>query len=202
MKGNLYTVCFAAILGTVCALLLTGVAKFTEERYEQNKVAEKNRNVFVALSIDFDEEATSEDLVGIFEKNIVAEEKQGSPTLYKYQADGITKGVAVEFDGAGRNAKIKGILALENDMVTIKGITFYEQEETPGLGADIVSPGFRDGFVGKKIVDSQGKPGIVIKAGLVDAGDNEIDGISGATMTIDKVNQMLNNVIKQLIITD
>ena len=198
MKGNLYTVCFAAILGTVCALLLTGVAKFTEKRYEQNKVAEKNRNVFTALSIDFDKKATAEELVEIFKKNIVSDEKKGKPTLYKYQVDGFTKGVAVEFDGNGRNAKIKGILALENDMETIKGITFYEQEETPGLGADIVLDSFRDRFVGKKIVDSEGKPGILIKAGLVDAGDNEIDGITGATMTIDKVNQMLNNIIEKL----
>lgn len=201
MKGNLYTICFAAILGTVCATLLTGVAKFTEETRERNKVAEKNRNIFTALNIEYDETASSEKLVKVFEDNIVAEVKEGRPTLFKHVEADVVKGVAVEFAGSGLWGPIKGILALEKDMLTIKGITFYEQEETPGIGGDISLPYFRDRFVGKKIVGSDGKPGIVIKAGLINAGDNEIDGISGATMTINKVSDMLNKVIEQLAVS-
>jgi len=207
MKGNAYTICFAAILGTVCALLLTGVAEFTEETRERNKVAEKNRNIFTALNIEYDKKASSEELVKIFENNIVTEEivgeevdgKKDITTMYKHVEADIIKGVAIAFDGSGLWGPIEGILALEKDKRTIKGITFYQQEETPGIGGDIAMKYFRDRFVGKKIVDSEGKPGIVIKAGLTDPGQNEIDGISGATMTVDKVNDMLNEFIEKVV---
>lgn len=198
MKGNIYTICFAAILGTFCATLLTGAAEFTEAARESNKLAEKNRNIFKALNIEYDEGASAEKLLEIYENNIVTEEKDGV-TFYKNVEGDIVKGVAVVFEGPGLWGPIKGILALEEDMRTIKGITFYEQEETPGIGADIAMPYFRERFVGKKIVDAQGDPGIVIKAGINDPGQNEIDGISGATMTVNKVSDMLNAKIEQIV---
>jgi Na+-transporting NADH:ubiquinone oxidoreductase subunit C len=199
MKGNVYTICFAAILGTVCATLLTVVSVFTKDAWESNKLAEKNRNVFVSLNIEYDEKASAEELLKIYEDNIELEAIEGKPTLYKHVDNGVVKGIAVEFDGSGLWGKIKGILAFEDDLRTIKGITFYEQEETPGIGGDIALPYFRKRFVGKKIVDADGNAGIVIKAGLSKPGQNEIDGISGATMTIDKVSDMLNLKIKELI---
>ena len=198
MKGNVYTICFAARLGTVCATLLTGVAKFTEEPRERNKLAEKNRNIFTALNIKFDKKASAEELLKIYDENIKPEERQGKPVLYRHVVNGTVKGVAVLFEGNGLWGKIKGVLALEDDMETIKGITFYEQEETPGIGANIVEPYFRDRFVGKKIVGTDGKPGIVIKDRLRNPKQNEIDGISGATMTVNKVNDMLNKTIDKL----
>lgn len=202
MKGNLYTICFAAILGTVCATLLTGVSVMTRDAWENNKLAEKNRNIFIALNIEFDEKASSGELLDIYADNIKPEEVSEELTLYKHVADGDVKGIAVEFEGPGLWGKVKGILAFENDMETIKGITFYEQEETPGIGADIAMDYFRDRFVGKKIVDVDGKPGIVIKTGISDPGQNEIDGISGATMTVDKVSDMLNLVIEKIAVSN
>lgn len=202
MKGSVYTICFAAILGTVCATLLTGVSVMTKDAWENNKLAEKNRNIFIALNIEFDEKASSEELLNIYADNIKLENVSEELTLYKHVVDGDVKGVAVEFEGPGLWGKIKGIMAFENDIKTIKGITFYEQEETPGIGADIAMDYFRDRFVGKKIVDADGKPGIVIKTGLSDPGQNEIDGISGATMTVDKVSDMLNIVIEKIAVSN
>lgn len=198
MKGNLYIICYAAILGTVCALLLTGVAKFTEPYRIKNAAAEKNRNIFTALSIDFDAKASSEELIAIFDKNIVEETSDDGLSLYKFNESGTTKGIAVDFEGPGLWAPIKGFLALEPDMKTIRGITFYEQEETPGLGGEIVTDDFRGGFVGKKIIDADGKAGVVIKVGASEAAANEVDGITGATMTCDKVAEMLNKVIVKI----
>ncbi|MCF7956482.1 MAG: FMN-binding protein [Phycisphaerae bacterium] len=199
MKGNSYTICYAAILGTVCALLLTGVAKFTEPYKLKNAAAEKNRNIFTALNIDFDKKSSAEELVEIFNNKIVEETSGDGLALYKYQESGVTKGIAVDFEGPGLWAPIKGFLALEPDMNTIRGITFYEQEETPGLGGEISTEDFRNRFIGKKIVAADGKPGIAIKAGL--SGINEVDGITGATMTCDKVAEMLNKVIDKITVS-
>ena len=92
---------------------------------------------------------------------------------------------------------IKGFLALDPKITKILGITFYEQEETPGLGGEISTPSFRNKFVGLPIRDKEGNPGIIIKSGGEEA-INKVDGISGATMTCDKVQQMLNEAIKRI----
>jgi Na+-transporting NADH:ubiquinone oxidoreductase subunit C len=83
-------------------------------------------------------------------------------------------------------------------MRTIKGVTFYEQEETPGLGGDIVTEGFRNLFIGKSITDKAGKAGIEIKAGGGKL-ENGVDAISGATMTCDKVEDMINEAVVKIV---
>ena len=82
-------------------------------------------------------------------------------------------------------------------MKTIRGITFYEQIETPTLGGEIAAKWFRDQFAGKSIVDKDGNPGVIISS-LGETAPNKVDGISGATMTCDKVQMMLNELIEKI----
>ena len=82
-------------------------------------------------------------------------------------------------------------------MKTIRGLTFYEQQETAGLGGKIVEKGFRDQFAGMSIEDKDGNPGIIISSSG-DPAPNKVDGISGATMTCDKVQMMLNELIEKI----
>jgi Na+-transporting NADH:ubiquinone oxidoreductase subunit C len=121
-------------------------------------------------------------------------------TLFEYTpADKSGEVVASAFmvEGPGLWGRIRGVLALESDMVTIRGLTFFEQEETPGIGGEIAANWFLDKFKGKKIVDTDGKAGVVIKEGAGSA-ENGVDAISGATMTCDKVEQLLNTAIVEI----
>lgn len=196
MKGNIYTLSYAAILSTVCALLLAGAASFTGPYQEANKKAEETLNILTALKVPLDEKVSAAELGEIYEAN-VTEKQQGEITLYIYSpadAGGKTEGVVVRFEGPALWGPVKGFLALESDMRTIRGITFYEQEETPGLGGEIVTDWFRKQFEGKSILDAGGKPGIIIK-GKGATAPNQVDAISGATMTCDKVQEMINKTI-------
>ncbi len=200
MKNNVYTLFYAGVLGTVCSLLLTAVASFTKPYQQANAEAEKNRNILGVLQVPYPAESSSQEMVSIFEDNVRLEQK-GALTMYRYvppKDSGNTETVAVAFEGPGLWGPIKGFLALEQDMRTIRGITFYEQEETPGLGGDIVTDKFRDQFVGKSIVDTTGAPGIIISSGPEPAA-NKVDAISGATMTCDKVQAMLNEAISSIV---
>jgi len=203
MRQNIYTVCFATILGLVCATLLTAAADFTGQRQADNKKAEEIRNILTALKIPFDVHAGAAELITIFERDVIEQSlgQDDSLTLYVYKPEGSDAVVAaaVKFIGPGLWGPIKGFLALEPDYKTIRGITFYEQEETPGLGGEIVTEDFRGRFEGKQIADKQGAWGIdIIPGGAEQAGTNEIAGISGATMTCDKVEEMMNAIIKTL----
>ncbi len=201
MKGSLYTLGYAAVLGSVCALLLTAAASFTEPYKTANKEAEEILNILTALRVPIVPGVSSEQLVEIFNAN-VRKESQGKQTIYVYspqQVKGKQEAIAVLFSGPGLWGPIKGFLALESDRKTIRGITFYEQEETPGLGGEIVSDWFRNQFAGKLIVDQAGKPGIIIGTSGGKAGQNQVDAITGATMTCDKVEAMLNAVIEKIV---
>lgn len=200
MKGNLYTLGYAAVLGIVCALLLTAMATFTEPYKAANREAEEILNILSALKVPFEPESSSEQLIEVFNANIHTE-TQNEETIYVYsppEAKGAVEAVAVRFSGPGLWGPIKGFLALESDRKTIRGVTFYEQEETPGLGGEIVASWFREQFAGKSIVDADGKAGIIVQAGGDDL-SNGVDAITGATMTCDKVQAMLNNVIKLIV---
>lgn len=200
MKGNGYTLCYAAILGSACALLLTFVSNFTEPYRKANEEAEKNLNILLALNVPFEQGASAEQLVEVYNAN-VHEKNKDDLTLYEYasQEDKDTiLAVAVKFAGPGLWGPVEGFLAMEPDMKTIRGITFFKQEETPGLGGEIAAPWFTDQFKGKSIVGADGKVGIVIGGGGMELAINEVDAISGATMTCDKVQAMLNEVIEKL----
>ena len=198
MKANIYTLVYAAVLGMVCALVLTFAASFTAPYQDANREAEERKNILLALNISIPDKASSEQLVEIYDKN-VEEKKRGDITTYVYTPPGDNNGaIAIRFSGPGLWGPIKGFLALDPKMTKIRGITFYEQEETPGLGGEIVKSSFRDKFVGLMIRDEAGNPGIIIKSGGETAA-NKVDGISGATMTCDKVQEMLNEAIKSIV---
>ena len=200
MKGNLYTLLYAFVLGTICALLLTAMAEFTKPYEEDNAKAEETFNILKVLGIPFEEGTDAAGLLEISKEN-VKEKKSGNLTLYEYapaSSGGKVVAAAIPFEGPGLWGPIKGFLALKPDMRTIKGVTFYEQEETPGLGGDIVTDAFRNRFAGKSIMDGSGKAGIVIRGGGSEL-INGVDAISGATMTCDKVQEMLNEAIVKIV---
>ena len=200
MKNNVYTLCYAGVLGTVCALLLTAVASLTKSYQDANAEAEKNRNILGVLQVPYPADSSSQELVKIYEDN-VSEEQSGELDMFRYVPppdSGKTETVAIGFEGPGLWGPVKGFLALDKDMRTIRGITFYEQEETPGLGGEIAADWFREQFVGKSILDEAGNAGIIISSDEGEA-PNKVDAISGATMTCDKIQAMLNEVIKSIV---
>jgi len=199
VKGSVYTLVYAAALGTACALLLTAAASITAPYQKANREAEEALNILLALKVPLPEKITSKDVLELRDQN-VQEKQRGDVTTYVYspaEANGKVLAVAMRFSGPGLWGPIKGFLALEPDFKTIRGVTFYEQEETPGLGGEITQDWFRSQFTGKSIIGSDGRAGIII--GGTEDGPNKVDGISGATMTCDKVQAMLNEAIESVV---
>lgn len=86
--------------------------------------------------------------------------------------------------GNGLWSMMYAFVALDTDGRTIKGITYYDQGETPGLGGEVENPNWRAQFVGKKVLDDQGQPALkVVKGGAHPGDEYAIDGLSGATLT-------------------
>jgi len=94
---------------------------------------------------------------------------------------------------------IWGYLALEGDLATVKGVSFDHKAETPGLGARITDAEIQARFQGKKMLDESGQ----VKAVRMLKGEqnsnlsaHEVNGMSGATITANGVNDMLRNYME------
>ncbi len=192
-----HTFVYAIVMGVVCSSLLTGAGRFTAPYREANERAEKVSNILGVLGVSVDPNATADDLLALFDSKVQTREGT-SVTMYMYRGeDGSLQATAVAFSGPGVWGPMEGILSLAPDMRTIRGISFYKQEETPGLGGEIAAPQFQDQFKGKSIESEDGSPGIRVRLGA--SGQNEVDAITGATMTCDKVEDMLNDVIAKIV---
>jgi len=96
----------------------------------------------------------------------------------------------IPISGKGLWSTLFGYFALEMDLNTVIGITFYKHGETPGLGGEVEKKWFQNNFVGKKIFDQTGDlVSIKVVKGKVNdvysgqALNHGVDGISGATIT-------------------
>ena len=172
---------FAVVMALVCSILLMAASAFTEPRRKANEEAEKVRNFLAALEISLPEGADAEKLLEVYEANVKIREA-GELKLYEYipvdSATGKPVAVAIPFSGAGVWGPIRGVIATESDMTTVRGLRFYHQEETPGLGGEITSAKFLDQFVGKKLISPEGTPMFrVLKPGA----ELDIHSVSGIT---------------------
>lgn len=120
----------------------------------------------------------------------------GFRPLYLHQVNGQIQAYCMPIEGKGLWSTLYGFIALAKDLNTVKGLTFYAHGETPGLGAEISADWFQNNFTGKKILNKTGDltpvqvvKGKVVKGGAMEA--HEVDGISGATITANGVNTLL-----------
>jgi Na+-transporting NADH:ubiquinone oxidoreductase subunit C len=123
------------------------------------------------------------------------EEKRNYPVFQKTGENGV-EAYCIPLAGKGLWGKIYGYIALEKDLNTVKGVTFYKHSETPGLGAEIESKWFLNNFKGKKILDKNNNLiSIKVVKGKADKTSenflHEVDGISGATITADAVTKLI-----------
>lgn len=126
-------------------------------------------------------------------------------TLYLGKLNGQTEsvGVAFEIDGSGFQGNISMMIGVDPTFTTITGMKVLEQIETPGLGTKIVEdPSNKDNpfwfpeqFNGVNIF-----PEIYVVKNVKPQNSNEIQAISGATISSKAVVRLLNeniNVIKE-----
>lgn len=103
--------------------------------------------------------------------------------------------VILPVHGYGLWSTMYGFIALEPDLNTISGISFFEHGETPGLGGEIENPSWQDNWVGTRLRNPEGELVFRVDRGRTPEGvpdaDYRIDGLSGATITANGVQAMV-----------
>jgi len=181
-----YPVVYMFVATCIFSVLLIGLARVTRDDIEVNARMAYERAVVGA----FPEigAVTNDEVHRAFVERFEYDENTRS---YRYSEDGQLKGYAIPFAGPGFWDDIEGIIGIAADKKTVTGIAFYEQTETPGLGARIDEEDFRGKFRGLK-VDYSSRP-IGIRPVTKDLRDNEIHAITGATQTSVRLEKLIND---------
>ncbi len=114
--------------------------------------------------------------------------------VYLVKKSGTIDQIVVAVEGLGMWGTIYGFMALAPDGNTIRGLTYYDQRETPGLGGEIANPSWQALWRGRKAFDANWNVAIqVIKgqAGPPEADPSHVDGLSGSTITSKAITQLV-----------
>ena len=204
MRNNSYTLIFTSCVTIVLGIIIATTADNLRERQEINEELDIKKNILYALGYkqNIDNPWTNKIVESLYNNSIneiyidrkgavyqKQEDIEKNPLkIYQRMDNGLITGYAIPIEGKGLWGTMYGYFAIEPDAVTVKGITFYRHKETPGLGGEVDKDWFKNNFIGKRLVDNDGKlVSIEVIKGFVSEKDPEayrkVDGISGATIT-------------------
>jgi len=217
--SNKHTYLFAAIMVITVAFVLSFTSESLKELKADNIKKEKMQNILFAAGINVSRDESEElytqyiieelsltnngdidNSVSAFNINLALEIKKDINNqrfpLYVANIDD-NRYYIIPLRGNGLWNAIWGYMALKEDVNTIKGVSFGHQAETAGLGAEITEDWFTNSFVDEKILNDNGDfVGVYVTKtnndpDNTDKNDNEVDAISGATITGDGVADMI-----------
>ena len=220
-QGNLYTIIYIVVLVVLVGAALAFTSISLKDRQQANADADKMRQILASVNINpeksdiisdynkyitdafvVDENGTKvTDAPAAFAVNVAAQSKEPDDRrllpVYECRLDNGDIKYIMPMYGAGLWGPIWGYISVDSDGSTIYGAYFAHQGETPGLGAEIEKPAFRDQFVGKHLIkDGRMLPVAVVKAGQTPDGDEDyVDGVSGGTITSKGVGAMIDNCL-------
>lgn len=184
MKDKILMIVFVLVLGSILTAALVAVNYLTTPVIEKNEEIATKSSILKALNIRFNPENVEE----IFADNVEVRQQDGT-TYYVTKEDNI----AFPYSGSGLWGPIDGIIAIAPDFERLKGITIIRQEETPGLGSRITEAAYLAKFEGKVFTK-----GLELVQPGRGSRDNQIDSITGATMTSDAFISIINENLQEV----
>lgn len=204
MSRNVHTVLFAVVLCGVISVLLTAASTGLQKFQQKNIRLDRQKNILKSVGLILEKKKYSAEAVEkLYQENIrsvwtdpagkiLAAPRKGEQDLpiYLYVKNEHIETYIIPINSRGLWGRILGYLAIRNDGATVSGFTVYKHSETPGLGGEIEKEWFQKNFVGKKIINREGRfVSIGIAKGAIKdkipltQQINYVDGISGATLT-------------------
>jgi Na+-transporting NADH:ubiquinone oxidoreductase subunit C len=116
--------------------------------------------------------------------------------VYLVKDGGKLNEVVLPVRGKGLWSTMYGYVAVDRDLNTIRGVSFYEHGETAGLGGEIENPRWQQGWEDKMIYGQDNDVALDFVKNSAPAGSDkrtyQIDALSGATLTTQGVEDMMH----------
>ena len=183
MKSRIMMIVFILVLGSILTAALVAVASYTTPIIQRNEALETRKSILEALEIPFGEDDVEE----VFAGNVREKKADGIPYYAARSGD-----IAFDYAGPGLWGPIEGIIAVGPRFEALTGITIIRQEETPGLGSRIGESAYLDQFKARRFAG-----GLRLVAPGRSQADNEIDSITGATLSANAFIEILNDALER-----
>jgi Na+-transporting NADH:ubiquinone oxidoreductase subunit C len=167
----------------ILGFLLSFAATSLKTKQDFNIEIDMKKNILSSLNIPADQsqKLAQNDIQKLYDEEITTinidengkKSDDGALSVYIATDGEQPTGYSIPISGKGLWSTIYGYIALEPDGITVKGITFYQHGETPGLGGELEKDWFTSNYKGKHIYNEEGE--------LVSI--HQVDGISGSTLT-------------------
>ncbi len=178
------------------------IKELFESRVE-TKMVDLSTGEYLEDDVAYDSRKAAKDakqntpIQGEFDIGLANREKKTRVYLVRDSAGAIEK-IVLPVYGMGLWSTLHGYVALDGDLRTITGLTYYEHAETPGLGGEVENPSWKSKFVGKQVwtegesaIDDNLRVGVAKAAPAPENAKYMVDGLSGATITSRGVDSML-----------
>ncbi|MGM0432005.1 MAG: FMN-binding protein [Spirochaetota bacterium] len=113
------------------------------------------------------------------------------PEIYRVTSEGSLTGYAVRVVTTGYGGEIRLLVGLDAKLERIQGMEVVEHVETPGLGGNITNSSFKQQFQGLQPQQDIS----YVKSGGASPDENEVEAISGATISTEAVVSGINKTL-------
>lgn len=209
-NSNVYIIIYTIVIVAIVALLLSVTSGLLKDRQDKNVELDKKKQILSSMldkdSIGNNAEALYNNTIKHYcllnEDGSLGEDidfgrkiAEGELPIYVAEIEGETKYI-IPLNGAGLWGAIWGYIAFNEDRNTVYGVYFSHAGETPGLGAKIADKEFQQQFEGKHVMNEGAFASIaVMKKGQTADGQDQVDAISGGTITSKGVETMLKDCL-------
>jgi len=184
-----YPVLYMFIVTAAFSSVVIGVGAVTHDRVLANERLAFEKSVVYALALAPGRRLGNSEIHEMFARR-VKEPTNATAGAYYIEEGGQIAAYAIPIEGRGFWDQIKGVVGVGADMRTVTGIYFYQQHETPGLGAEITRHEFRDQFTGLRL-STIGKAVNIRRPGTT-LGPGEVHAVTGATQTSTRLELLMN----------
>ncbi len=177
MKIVIRMILTLTIIGVVAGGFLANVAQWANPLIEANKKAETEKAIFLVQP----------------DGKSYQQIKNTNFEIYKvFGENNELVGYSIAHEGNGFQGKIRLMVGVSSDLNKIKQLEILDQVETPGLGTLILEPPFR-----KQFSDLSTDPKVNLVKGVEPSKPNEIQSITGATISSKAVVEIINKGIEK-----
>jgi Na+-transporting NADH:ubiquinone oxidoreductase subunit C len=219
-NSNTYTYIYASVMVVLVAVGLAFTNGLLKEKQAKNAELDKMMQILRSVKVDATAETAEDNYATIIKsvylvnikgeviekdartafmvdmaKEVLKPLKDRKLPVYEAKVDGQLKFILPVY-GAGLWGPIWGYISLNDDKKTVFAASFSHQGETPGLGAEINQKPFQQQFEGKSLFREAKFVSIaVLKSGQKDDKRDQVDAISGGTITSKGLEAMLQDCL-------
>lgn len=204
--GLSYPVLFMVLLSLIFVGILAAMYRFSEPKIKRQQREQYERAILGLCAEEIAQAAgtTAPEIVKAYPQSFaqyISLLPEGTFPRKAFEAKYNGKTLSYVFDimGKGLWGTMRALVATTPAADTILAFTVYDQMETPGLGARITESWFVDQFRRKALISS----GEAVKFELIPekqkaASSNQINQVTGATITTNAVISMLRKEISAI----